>query len=105
MGMTEKRLVKDYLAKNGIGEVPICGFESLKLIGTDGCVYRETQGFQSNTWEREGEVPPSVIFVGTSRHAGGVVLRPLFVLVENVWRNACTGSVAPAWVAAEHGGC
>ncbi|MBO4353175.1 MAG: hypothetical protein J5818_06765 [Eggerthellaceae bacterium] len=87
--MDGKEAVSAYKKAFGIGEVAVCGIEAdpPMLHGVNGCVYLEAEG---NIWMSLDE-KADVAYVGTCRHAGGVVLRPLFVKVDGVWRNAFTG--------------
>jgi hypothetical protein len=83
------RVIREHCERAGIGEVPICGIEDAPIIlrGVDGRSYREVEG---NVWMPLGG-DGDVAYVGTSRHGGHMTLRPLFVRVEGVWRNAVTG--------------
>lgn len=65
------------------------------LVGSDGRRYRE---WEPNTWAVDGEDSPQVVYLGTGRHAGGIVLRPLFVYAAGEWVNATTGKPAPEHV-------
>ena len=62
------------------------------LVGSDGRSYRE---WEPNTWADSGEARPQVVYLGTGRHGGGIVLRPLFVRTSDGWVNATTGRPAP----------
>ena len=85
---------RSYCEQAGIGEVPVCGMEELPLVlrGVDGNRYTEVDG---NIWMAIGG-EGSVAYVGTSRHGGHMVLRPLYVMVDGVWRNLITGK-ARSW--------
>ena len=59
----------------------------LVLHGSNGHSYYEVE---TNIWmDTHGD--GDVAFVGTSRHAGGIVLRPMFLNIEGIWLNAITG--------------
>lgn len=83
----------EYVKAQGVGEVPICDMESDAnlLYGVDGRVFCEVE---TNIWanrnRREG-----VAYLGTGRHGGGIVLRPLFVEIDGEWFNATTGKPTP----------
>lgn len=63
------------------------------LVGEDGRRYREAE---SNTWVAVDD--PSVVYLGTGRHGGGIVLRALYVRSGGEWVNATTGKPAPEHV-------
>ena len=65
------------------------------MRGTNGCLYREVD---TNIW-MNAQDDDGIAYVGTSRHAGGVVLRPLFLNIEGMWLNALTGRETdfPKW--------
>ena len=81
--------IRAYCEREGIGEVPVCGMESLPLVlhGIDGQRYTEVNG---NVWMAI-DGASDVAYVGTSRHGGHMTLRPLFVHVDGAWRNTATG--------------
>ena len=85
---------RSFCERNGIGEVPICGMEDMPLVlrGVDGNRYTEVDG---NVWMAIGG-NGVVAYIGTSRHGGHMVLRPLFVKVDGVCRNLITGK-AHSW--------
>ncbi|MBO7702619.1 MAG: hypothetical protein J6S36_06950 [Eggerthellaceae bacterium] len=85
------QLARSYFEQQGIEEVPVCGMEELPLVllGIDGNRYTEVDG---NIWMAIGG-EGHVAYVGTSRHGGHMTLRPLFVKIDGVWRNAITGKV------------
>ena len=37
-------------------------------------------------------------FLGTGRHQGGIVLRPLYGRIDGLWYNISTGKPAPDWM-------
>lgn len=76
-----------------VGVVDMNGPEK-QLIGADGTVYHEV-GF--NIWAdaRLSRKEARVVYLGTSRHGGGVTLRPLFFKEGGVWYNFTTGRKAP----------
>ena len=80
---------RSYCERAGIREVPVCGMEDMPLVlrGVDGNRYREVDG---NVWMAVGG-EGAVAYVGTSRHGGHMVLRPLFVKINGEWRNLITG--------------
>ena len=82
-------LVRAFCERKGIGEVQVCDMEPSPLVlrGVNGKRYAEVEG---NVWMALGG-DSDVAYVGTSRHGGHMALRPLFVKVEGVWRNAVTG--------------
>ena len=81
--------VREYCERRGITEVPVVGMDDMPLVlhGTDGKSYMEVDG---NVWMALGD-SHEVAYVGTSRHGGHMVLRPLFVKLDGVWRNSTTG--------------
>ena len=83
-----------YCEQAGIGEVPVCGMEDMPLVlrGVDGNRYTEVD---SNIWMAVGG-EGIVAYVGTSRHGGHMVLRPLYVMIDGMWRNLITGK-ARSW--------
>lgn len=87
--MDAAQAVAAYKRQHGLGEVPVCGIgaDPPVLHGTNACAYYEVEG---NIWMSADE-GADVAYVGTCRHAGGVVLRPLFVKVDGVWRHCLTG--------------
>lgn len=78
-----------YCEQVGVGEVPVCGMEEMPLVlrGVDGNRYIEVD---SNVWMAVGG-KGSVAYVGTSRHGGHMVLRPLYAKIDGMWRNLITG--------------
>ena len=64
-----------------------------QLIGEDGRRFGEVE---PNTWAALDD--PSVVYLGTGRHGGGIVLRALYVHEDGGWVNASTGRPAPAHV-------
>ena len=82
---------RSYCEQMGICEVPVCGMDDAPLVlhGVDGNRYIEIDG---NVWMAVGG-EGSVAYVGTSRHGGHMVLRPLFVKVDDTWLNLVTGKV------------
>jgi len=78
-----------YCKRAGVAEVPVCGMEDMPLVlhGIDGNRYIEVDG---NIWMAVGG-EGIVAYVGTSRHGGHMVLRPLFVKVDGAWINLVTG--------------
>ena len=95
--MDNSKVVAEYRHSHNIGEVPICGIDpaTFEMKGTNGCLYREVD---TNIWMNAKE-DDGIAYVGTSRHAGGVVLRPLFLNIEGIWLNAVTGRETdfPKW--------
>ena len=85
---------RSYCEQLGIGEVPVCDMEEMPLVlrGVDGNRYAEVD---CNIWMVIGG-EGDVAFVGTSRHGGHMVLRPLYVMVDGMWRNLMTGK-ARSW--------
>lgn len=50
----------------------------------------------ANVWGKVGARDRAILYCGTGRHGGGVMLRPLFLRVdEGTWLNATTGRPAP----------
>lgn len=81
-------------------EVPICAMDAAQnlLYGADGMAFEEVT---PNVWMSTG-AERSVAYLGTGKHAGGIVLRPLFVRGDGgSWLNATTGTPAPAEMAAQ----
>mgnify|MGYP004478641597 CR=1 FL=1 len=64
-----------------------------QLIGEDGRRYVEVE---PNTWTCADD--RSVVYLGTGRHGGGIVLRALYVRTDSGWVNATVGRPAPAHV-------
>ena len=83
------RAARSYCEQMGFREVPVCGMEDMPLVlrGVDGNRYIEVDG---NVWMAVGG-EGDVAYVGTSRHGGHMVLRPLYVMVDGMWRNLVTG--------------
>ena len=77
-------------------EVAVCDIDAPgnRLIGADG---RSSAEADPNTWVPETGFR-DVVYLGTGRHGGGVVLRPLFVKRAGVWINVSTGKPAPSGV-------
>ena len=88
--VTEKS--KAVAGKHAVEEVPVCDmdWEHSLLIGTDGRAYRE---IETNIWA--ASATPDVLYLGTGRHGGGIVLRPLYVQICGTWLNVSTGRTAP----------
>lgn len=86
--------LSEYLSACGAGEVPICDMDSEAnvLIGPDGRAFVEVE---TNIWVDRDRFE-RVAYLGTGRHGGGIVLRPMFVKTEGVWKNVTTGREAPA---------
>lgn len=84
--------VAAYVKSHEIVEVPICDMQSVGslLEGVDGRTFRE---IATNIWANV-EGGDGVVYLGTGRHGGGIVLRPLFVMLDGVWVNASTGKEA-----------
>ena len=82
---------RSYCERAGIREVPVCGSDDMPLVlhGVDGNRYIEIDG---NVWMAVGG-EGTVAYVGTSRHGGHMVLRPLFAKVDGTWFNLVTGKV------------
>ncbi|WP_158539764.1 hypothetical protein [Gordonibacter sp. 28C] len=90
--MDEAGKPRVFARKRVIGEVSVrdMDHERSLLIGIDDRAYREVE---TNIWAA-GEVP-DVLYLGTGRHGGGIVLRPLYVLADGTWLNVSTGRTAP----------
>lgn len=75
-------------------EVPVCSMDAAQglLHGADGGTYAEVT---TNIWMRQDQ-SQRVAYLGTGRHGGGIILRPLFIREGASWKNATTGAVAPA---------
>ncbi len=88
------QVARSYCEQAGIREVPVCGMEDMPLVlrGVDGNWYTEIDG---NIWMAVGG-EGTVAYVGTSRHGGHMVLRPLYVRIDGTWRNLMTGK-ARSW--------
>lgn len=101
--MDAVQAVAAYKERFDLGEVAVCGIHAgpSMLHGVNGCAYFEVEG---NIWMSPDE-EADVAYVGTCRHAGGIVLRPLFVKIDDVWRHAFTGreSDFPHWEKATDG--
>lgn len=94
--MDAARIVRDHKEANAITEVAVVDVNGAakRLIGANGRTYHE---IETNIW---ADTPPEegesdVVFLGTSRHGGGIVLRPLYLCIDGTWRNATTGREAP----------
>lgn len=76
-------------------DVPICGmdYDTSELTGIDGYVYVQVH---SNLWVRRDVPDDPVVYLGTGKHGSGIILRPLFVKHDGVWRNVVNGRVAPS---------
>lgn len=94
--------VAEYIKTQGISEVPICDMENSGplLTGIDGRSFYEVD---TNIWA-DAEHDEGVMYLGTGRHGGGIVLRPLFVRMGDAWLNATTGKDAPSDLAASFNG-
>lgn len=108
MGGKAEESIGSLLQERGIGEVPICDIDraATQLVDGEGRRYREVA---TNLWIEA--VPGTffdVVYLGTGRHGGGIVLRPLFAKEDGRWRNVSTGALAPAGLQAAfdeaHGG-
>lgn len=64
-----------------------------QLVGEDGRRYSEAE---PNIWISADD--PSIAYLGTGRHGGGIVLRALYVHDGSRWLNASTGKPAPSKV-------
>lgn len=93
--MHDRYDMRDHLAERNIGEVPIRDMDRSQslLVDERGRRYHE---INTNIWARTDGGLRDVVYLGTGRHGGGITLRPLYVKVEGVWRNATTGREAPA---------
>ena len=95
--MDSSQVMAEYRRAHNIGEVPVVDMDAGKLLLFDshGTAYKEVD---TNIWmDLSGK--SDVAYVGTSRHAGGVVLRPLFIRMGDEWYNAVTGHETdfPRW--------
>ena len=82
--------MKEYRDAHGIREVGVCDITHephTVLHGDNGLRYQEIEG---NIWMDVLD-DPLVAYLGTGRHQGGIVLRPLYVDVGDKWVNATTG--------------
>ena len=85
---TSKDMI-EYCRAHNIVEVPVWDMSDAPLTVYD-CDHRAYREVGTNIW-MPVDNPGDVAYVGTSRHAGGVVLRPLFLKIDGVWRNAMSG--------------
>lgn len=80
----------------GPREVLICDMDAGKhqLIDEAGNRYEEVE---TNIWGRmEGQGSRRVLYLGTGRHGGGIILRALYVKDDaGAWLNGSTGRPAP----------
>lgn len=72
------------------GEIAVADmdYHLSELTGVDGSRFYE---ITSNLWARFGEDPLQVVYLGTGRHGGGIVLRPLYVCSPDGWINVSSG--------------
>lgn len=86
--------MRAYLDSRGIAEVPICDMdrERFLLVDFDGRRYHEVK---TNLWAEADNEARDIVYLGTGRHGGGIVLKPLFVKTNGLWINATTGREAP----------
>lgn len=73
------------------GEIAVADmdYQLSELTGVDGSRFYE---ITSNLWARFGENPPCVVYLGTGRHGGGIVLRPMYVRSsDGSWINTSSG--------------
>lgn len=76
-----------------VAEVAVCDMDAKAslLIGVDGRRFEEVK---TNLW-MPVEGARDTAYLGTGRHGGGIVLKPLYVALDGSWRNVTTGREAP----------
>ena len=91
----DAKTIAAFKEARGIAEVAVRDMDQQKslIIGVDERVYHEVA---TNIWAAEAERDCEVAYLGTGRHGGGIVLRPLFLKIDGAWYNASTGREAPA---------
>ncbi len=96
--MDNRRLVLERKLACGIEEVPVCAIQNspLRLIGANGAKFYEAN---VNVWIEDSEDGADVAYLNTGKHGAGATLRPLYLLIDGVWRNATTGEAAPESIA------
>lgn len=87
-------LVRAFCEERGIDCVEICGIDSVNrlLKGKDSRVYFE---IETNMWAADPESSCETVYLHSNLHHGGIVLRPLYVKLEDTWYSVATGAVAP----------
>ncbi len=82
---------REYQLRRGAREVPIAGMSKDKerLISSSGESFYELAC--SNLWRSDDADKRDFLYVGTGKHAGGVVLRPVLANVGGHWINVFTG--------------
>ena len=82
-----------------VREVRVVDMDAAKnqLVGEDGSRFEEVE---TNIWGRVA--PPAglgrrrILYLGTGRHGGGIILRALYVrTAAGAWLNGATGAPAP----------
>ena len=92
--MISARAVKMHLSSRGIAEIPICDMDRERFVLVDfgGRRYHE---LKTNLWTEADDDGQDIVYLGTGRHSGGIVLKPLFVKISGRWFNVTTGQEAP----------
>lgn len=82
--------LRDYIAKNFEHDIPVASMakNSAFLLDPEGRMFQEVN---SNIWMQPHA---NAAYLGTSRHGGGMVLRLMFVKIDDEWINATTGREA-----------
>lgn len=78
----------------GVAPVRICGIDAGRglLEAEGGALFHEVA---TNLWAPLDRRAPRAVYLGTGRHQGGLVLRPLYADFGKGWRNISTGKPAP----------
>ena len=90
----ERRMVREICTTQRIREIPIVDLNraAALLKGADGLFYRE---IVESIWAPTVIQNPTVVYLQTMTHGGGICLKPLYVISEHSWRNVTTGQPAP----------
>ena len=92
--MENAELVRAFRQTHDMIDIYIKGIdkEAHQLIDADG---RRFEEIETNIWGETG-IAREILYLGTGRHGGGVMLRPLFLRTSGgTWLNSTTGKVAP----------
>lgn len=82
----ETNSLEKLFEESALREIPICDVDQKRglLFSADGCVFHE---ISSNIWTDSEE---KIAYLGTGRHAGGIILRAMFVRMGAEWINIVT---------------
>lgn len=88
------RAARRWCEEQGVAPVRICGIDAGRglLEAEGGELFHEVA---TNLWAPLDRRAPRAVYLGTGRHQGGLVLRPLYADFGKGWRNISTGKPAP----------